>query len=61
MATTTTRTRRLALLPVEDRSRDGRPAIRRYTLGRVLGDLGSHMAAPAALAGQAPASGDRAP
>ena len=45
--------RRLALLPVE--AREERPAIRRYRLGRVLGDLGP------VLAQQTPAPGVRSP
>ena len=59
MQTTPKSTSRLALLPVEDRRRDGRPAIRRYRLGRVIDDLGAAVAAPRAI--QAPSQGVRAP
>jgi len=58
MQTTHKEARRLTLLSVEERGKD-RPAIRRYRLGRVLDDLGAHVAAPRAR--QAPASGVRAP
>lgn len=62
MDTTTHTTRRLALLPVTEPGRAARPGVRRYRLGRVIGDLGAHMAGPAATrAAQAPVSGDRAP
>ena len=60
MQTTSTATRRLALLPVEGRTKD-RPAIRRYKLGRVLDDLGATGAFAPAPRAQAPASGVRAP
>jgi hypothetical protein len=52
--------RRLTLLPIEVRSAEGRPAIRRYRLGRVLDDIGLALAVPA-VAGQAPDRGPRAP
>jgi hypothetical protein len=55
-------TSRLALLPVEDRRQEGRPAVRRYRLGRVIDDLGAAVAgAPAPRAIQTPSRGVRAP
>ena len=53
--------RRLALLPVEERGRRDRPVIRRYRLGRVIGDVGSTLTGTAPRVVQAPASGVRAP
>jgi hypothetical protein len=52
----TTTPRRLALLPVESRTGD-RPAIRRYTLARVIDASIAHQPAPAL----APATGVRSP
>ncbi len=49
--------RRLALLPVEARGAQDRPAIRRYRLARVID---AHVAVPPA-ATQAPATGVRSP
>ncbi len=53
----TTTPRRLALLPVEERTSQDRPAIRRYKLARVL-DASIAYQPPAT---QAPASGVRSP
>jgi hypothetical protein len=62
MQNTDTKGRRVALLPVEERTtRDG-PVIRRYRLARVLDDFGAAFAAPRAISAQgAPARGVRAP
>ena len=48
---------RIALIPVAQRPKSPKPAIRRYRLGRVVENLGP------ALAGQqaAPSKGERAP
>jgi hypothetical protein len=59
--TETTTPRRLALLPVEERARAGRPVIRRYRLARILDDLGASLVAAPPMAAQAPARGVRAP
>ena len=58
-----TTSRRLALLPVEEAARHGRPAIRRYKLARVIDDLGATLAgtADAHRAVPAPAQGLRSP
>ena len=62
MQTTDTKGRRLALLPVEERTAKDRPTIRRYRLARVLDDFGAAVAAPRAATAQgAPAQGVRAP
>ena len=53
----TTTPRRLALLPVEDRTSQERPAIRRYKLARVL----DASIAYEPVTTQAPATGVRAP
>jgi hypothetical protein len=53
----TTTPRRIALLPVEARTGQDRPAIRRYRLARVLdASIAAH-----AGAAQAPATGVRSP
>jgi hypothetical protein len=49
--------RRLALLPVEERTDQDRPAIRRYKLARVIDATIAHEPTPA----QGPATGVRSP
>ena len=54
--------RRVALVPVEERTTRERPVIRRYRLARVIDDIGAALAAPSTAPVQgAPARGVRAP